>query len=400
MTTDEPTPHGVGRRIHELRALRGLSLAELGARAHVSAAMLSYIERGERTPSEQVVSAVARALHVTVSVLHGQPYIEQLRQDQLDKLIAPIAGALDAWDVPPDDADPPPRGLDALTAEVMHLQKLRNDGDFGRLAELVPALLREISAAVLEHTSPGRAREQSHWLQSEVAATAFVVARRFGHMDLARLSLARMASAARESGDPRQVASERVKRVLMLWDGPNFDAGLRLVNQTLRDLDDDGTRATRAVRGGTMLMGAVLQGLRGAEDDADAWLVEAQGWADELGETNDYLFLFGPTNAAIHAMRSAAARDQHDRALKVARKVRVPKGYAKAKGSEYWVHTAESLAVTAQADQALEALERAKELAPQQARYHPTVRETVGTLLRARSRPSDRLRAYAAWSGV
>lgn len=85
------TIRGVGARIRELRALRAYSLRQLAQRAHVSAAMLSRVERGLRAPGEQVMAAVARALSVSVTALHGQPYIEQLRQDRLDraKLRAP-----------------------------------------------------------------------------------------------------------------------------------------------------------------------------------------------------------------------------------------------------------------------------------------------------------------------
>ncbi|MDT0445701.1 helix-turn-helix domain-containing protein [Streptomyces johnsoniae] len=63
----------MGTRIQELRAIRGFSLTELGRRAHISASQLSRIESGTRSVSPIVEASVARALGVTVSVLHGQP---------------------------------------------------------------------------------------------------------------------------------------------------------------------------------------------------------------------------------------------------------------------------------------------------------------------------------------
>ncbi|MGV9310621.1 helix-turn-helix domain-containing protein [Streptomyces sp. NPDC003691] len=394
------TPANAGTRIHELRALRGLTLAELGARAAVSPAMLSRIENGSRVPSEQALSSVARALSVSVSVLHGQPYIEQLRKDQLDRVIAPLRIALDDWDIDPDGDDPAPRSLDRLALEVGRVQDFRTSAEYGRLAELLPGLLAELAHATLLRDIPGQERERAYWLQSEAALGAFSVAYKFGYMDLARLALARMAGSARESGDPRQVAAERVKRVHLLAEGPALERGLRLVQQGLRDLPPDGSEETQAVRGGLVLKGLQLHGLRGDGDELNAWLEEARGIARETGETNHYLFVFGPTNVEQHAIEAAGDRDEHALAVDLSRAVHLPDGYPPARAGVYWIDTARSQALTARFDEALDSLERARSVSPQQVRYHPTVRSTVGVLLRARPRVPERLRTFAQWSGL
>ncbi|EFG08314.1 XRE family transcriptional regulator [Streptomyces clavuligerus] len=391
---------GVGARIHELRALRGYTLIELGRRSAVSPSMLSRIERGSRVASEQLVSSVARALSVSVTVLHGQPYIEQLRQDQLDRLIAPLSIALDDWDIPPDEEDPQPRPIADLQGEIARVQKLRTDAAYGELAELLPGLLGELSHATQLHSSPSRAREQIFWLQTEAALGAFSVAYKLGYMDLARLSLARMAAAAGQSGDPRQVAAERVKRVMLLAEGPALDRGIRLVRQGLRDLEPDGTEKTHAVRGGLILKGVQLHGLRGDRQEMEAWLEEARGIARDIGETNHYCFVFGPTNVEQHAIEAAGDRDEHGLAVELSNAVRLPTDYPAARAGVYWIDTARSQALTARYEEALASLESARRVSPQQTRYHPTVRSTVGVLLRARPSVSDRLRAFAQWGGV
>lgn len=390
----------VGARIHEIRALRGYSLAELSGRAHVSTSMLSRIESGQRVPSEQVVASVARALSVSVTVLHGQPYIEQLRQDQMDRLIAPLSVALDDWGIPPDDDDPTPRPLPALGAEIAKVQRLRTNSEYGELAGMLPALLAEMSYSTMLHLVPGREREVAHWLQAEAVLGAFSVAYKFGYMDLARLSLARMAEAAAQSGDPRQVAAERLKRAQLSAEGPALSQGLRLVRQALRDLDDDGTVPTRAVRGGLLLKGVQLHGLLGDADQSDAWLEEARGLAQETGETNHYLLVFGPTNTEQHAIAAAGDRDEHGLAVELSNRVRLPEGYPPARAGVYWIDRARSEALTARQDEALASLEEAKAASPQQTRYHPNTRQTVGVMLRARPRVPMRLRVFAQWSGV
>ncbi|MFF4753012.1 helix-turn-helix domain-containing protein [Streptomyces sp. NPDC002514] len=83
------TERHVGTRIREFRAIRDFSLAELGRLAHVSTSQLSRVENGEQPAGPSVLASVARALGVTLSVLHGQPYLHMLQKDQLDQLLAP-----------------------------------------------------------------------------------------------------------------------------------------------------------------------------------------------------------------------------------------------------------------------------------------------------------------------
>ncbi|TVL91420.1 helix-turn-helix domain-containing protein [Streptomyces sp. SAJ15] len=391
---------GVGARIQEIRTLRDLTLRELAARCHVSPSMLSRIESGSRVPSEQVVAAVARALSVTVTVLHGQPYIEQLRRDQLDRLIAPLSNALDDWGIPPEDDDPAPRSLPELQDVVNHVRRLRTDSEYADLAELTPALLSELSHATQLYTVAGRDRELAHWLQAEAALGAFSVAYKFGYMDLARLALCRMAMAAAQSGDPRQVAAERLKRAQLSTEGPSMERGLRLVAQALRDLDDDGTPQTRAMRGGLLLKGGQLSALLGDKDGSQAHLGEAEGMAREIGETNHYMLVFGPTNVAQHAVAAAGDRDEHAEALSIAKEIRVPVNYPAARHGQLLIDKARSQALSARLDDALGSLEKAREVSPLQTRYHPSTRQTVGVLLRARPRASSHLLAFARWSGV
>ncbi|EOD64771.1 helix-turn-helix domain-containing protein [Amycolatopsis vancoresmycina] len=62
-------PESLGRRLHELRADRGLALTALARQAGVSTSMLSAIERGEKTPTVVVLSRIADGLGLSVSRL-------------------------------------------------------------------------------------------------------------------------------------------------------------------------------------------------------------------------------------------------------------------------------------------------------------------------------------------
>ncbi|WP_410564975.1 helix-turn-helix domain-containing protein [Amycolatopsis sp. cmx-4-61] len=62
-------PGSLGRRLHELRADRGLALTALARQAGVSVSMLSAIERGEKTPTVVVLSRIADGLGLSASRL-------------------------------------------------------------------------------------------------------------------------------------------------------------------------------------------------------------------------------------------------------------------------------------------------------------------------------------------
>lgn len=396
--THEPTG-GIGARIREFRAIRGFSLSELGRRAHVSASGLSRIETGERSASPTIVANIARVLGVSVSVLHGQPYIHMLQKDQLDALLSPISSALDSWDIP--DEDSPPRSLDELEADTKRIVDLRLKTEFGTIARSLPGLIVEASLAAQMYDQPGRDRERAHAVQAEMARTAAIVAYRLGFVDLARLALSRMAMAAPHSGDPAQVAIERFERASMTHAiQSRADRGAALMRVAIRDMDDDGTRAARAVRGSLYLRAASLALQQGDESGAADWLGQAQELADQVGDVYHYSLMFGPFGVALAQMGVENERDDHAAALRRAEGMRLPAGCPPTLAAHFWIRRARAEAWTARHDEALASLRRAKDAAPQLTRYHPHVHESVGAMLRARASAPDPLRDFAMWSGV
>ncbi|MFI0768109.1 helix-turn-helix domain-containing protein [Streptomyces sp. NPDC021218] len=396
----------IGVRIREFRIIRDFSLAELGRRAHVSTSQLSRVETGEQPASPSVLAAVARALGVTLSVLHGQPYIHMLQKDQLDRLLAPISSALDAWDIPAED-DLPPRSLDDIAADTKAIAKKRAKGEFGTVAEALPGLITAL--AVQTYTVPGRDRERAHNLQAEIARTTAIVAYRLGYMDLARLALARMAVAAPHSGDPRQVAVERYERAVITHaETSRPDRGVALMRQALRDLDDDGDPATTAVRGTLLLRASALSAVQKDHTAARDWLGQAAQLA-EAGAAADaaenppgsrYALAFGELNVNLGRLDVAMFQDDYETAVRVADDVRLPESYQPTRVAGFLIRRASAEAWTARHDDALASLEQARAKAPQLTRYHPEVHQTVGTLLRARQRAAEPLREFAQWSGV
>jgi len=64
-----------GARVRELRAKKGYSQEELAFRAGVHRTYLGGIERGERNPSLENISAIAQALGVEIAILFNSEKI-------------------------------------------------------------------------------------------------------------------------------------------------------------------------------------------------------------------------------------------------------------------------------------------------------------------------------------
>jgi transcriptional regulator with XRE-family HTH domain len=77
----------IGSQVRALRAQRGMRLEDLSARSGVSRAMLSRIERGESSPTAQLLNRVCAGLGVTLSSLFASaeqpPSPLRRRRDQV-----------------------------------------------------------------------------------------------------------------------------------------------------------------------------------------------------------------------------------------------------------------------------------------------------------------------------
>lgn len=78
----EQVDRAIGERVHALRAAAKMTLEGLAERSGVSRAMLSRIERGESSPTAQLLNRVCAGLGVTLSALFAAatPAVSPLRR--------------------------------------------------------------------------------------------------------------------------------------------------------------------------------------------------------------------------------------------------------------------------------------------------------------------------------
>lgn len=81
MSRSAPDRRALSRKIKSLREEANWSQSELARRAGVTAAAVSMIESGQRTPSLTMTRKLSEALKVSLSELTGEPPRERADQD-------------------------------------------------------------------------------------------------------------------------------------------------------------------------------------------------------------------------------------------------------------------------------------------------------------------------------
>ncbi|MCX5114583.1 helix-turn-helix domain-containing protein [Streptomyces sp. NBC_00378] len=390
-------PHDhTGARIKRLRLERHLTQRALSDLSQVPYSTLTKTEQGILPASPHLIANVARAMRVEVATVTGQPYVTELRADELDVLIAPIREALDVFDLGADpDIAPRPHALIVADAEE-HLVAVRA-GEIKRVAGELPGLILEATTAA--HASGGRGSWQT---LASTYRTAYDVTSKLGYGDLASIALARMDWAAQRASDAVVSAMGRYMRGLTYLRAGQYRTGDRLVRVGLAALEQADAGRERDVLTGQLHLGAAVMAGRAHNGDAAAGhLSEADRIATATGDASEVHWLsFGPTNVAVHRVSVLAELDEYGQAAQVGRKVSLPKDWPASRRSHHYAELARAQMWDGSLDDAFKNLLRARKAAPQQARYHQTVRETYAGLEAAKRQLPDSFLSYGSWLGV
>jgi transcriptional regulator with XRE-family HTH domain len=390
----------IGARIARFRKQRGLLQQGLAMRANISKSLLSKVECGQKPASSALVAACARALDVSTSDLLGQPFAEELRRDRLDALIQPIRVGMENWDVPYDQ-EIPPRALDLVRADLQRLLTQRREADYMPMARDLPAVIDELVHVV--HTTTGDTRRQGYECLGNAFRCVFTLAWNFGYIDLATVALDRIALAAPLADEPGLAAMHAYLRAQTVLSSGRYDVGMTVVDRALRDLEGQQARRAQsmlALRGSLHLRAAVIAGRSKDTDAADARLEAAREIARVTGELPDYGLTWGSPNVGVHAVAIACELDQWDQAIALSKDVKIPRNWSRSRAGHHWMDLGRAYFWADRPDQALDCLQRARKVAPQQTRYHPTARETVLAMKRRERVRNGSLAQYADWIGI
>ncbi|MHC0431247.1 helix-turn-helix domain-containing protein [Streptomyces sp. O3] len=389
-------PHAekhAGARIAHARKVRHLTQRELADLSHVSYSTVTKLEQGVMPASPSVIGALARALSVPVTELTGQPYLDELRQDQLDGLINPIREALNVYDLGPDP-DVAPRPVDELEEHAEKLCAMVRATSIKQVAADLPGLVHEATATA--HTNP----VDRNWrLLASTYRTAYDVTTKLGFPDLCTVALDRMDWAAQRASDPLLGGMRQYLRALAYLRASDYKTGKRLVSLGMSTLKQaEAGRVLDVITGQLHLGAAVLAGRDKDQDAAEGHLSEAARIAERTGPAEKVHWLsFGPTNVGAHRVSVLAELDLYPEAVQEAQGIDTPDDWPASRLAHHHSEVARAQMWTGRTDAAFKSLLKARKLAPQQTRYHATVRETYAGLEAAKRRMPDTFSNYGAW---
>lgn len=395
----------IGQRIARLRKTRGTTQQALAQHAAISVSLLRKVEQGSRDATPVVVAAVARALAVDVTTLTGQPYHrEGRRPDRIHAHMPALRRALAHWDAAPD-LPTAPRSAVELAAASDGLAVLRQSDRYTQLAELLPVLLMETTAAFHEAAEgPSRQRDTLSDALAGLLHAAHSLTYKTGYEDLSTIVEGRLVWISHQSGDPLMSAMTAYSRTSSLLRTGAYDAGLRLLDAARRDIEPGTRTDDGALRmtGSLHLRAAVLAARAGDAGLASTHIDEARDIAGHLGADTPGGWrdlAFGPGNAAIHDVAVSIELGDSAQALDKAEGMHLPGNISRTRAAHHHMDLARAYLWHGRRDHALDSLRAARALAPQQTRHHPTTHEVVRMLVRAHRHSNEPLARFATWIG-
>jgi len=383
MRMDAEEARTIGRRVRQVRNVRGKSQAVLAELAGISKSYLCRLEKGQRALNQRsLIVALADALEIESSELTKLSAAAPADRDT-DTAVKAVRSALTAvsYDRPGGQVVP----VETLRTRVDALvtaQRLCRHDQVGRdLPDVVRDLHTTIDAgrdvaellvlAVLLHV------QGSHAFLHDVGA----------HADLRGHAAMLGRHAAREHGGPDMLGVAAFGSANGLLAAGEFD---------LAQAELDAVTVPTTTGQAEQLVGmlALSRSLVAAADkrpgDADAPLEHAAELAARSGEGNAYGLGFGPTNVGVWRMGVALERGDHAQAATVAEGLRPELLPSVARQATYWGDYGRVLArLRGRREDAVRALRRAEDLFPARVYRHPFTRDTVAELVARTNRDSS-----------
>ncbi|MEU0691637.1 helix-turn-helix domain-containing protein [Streptomyces uncialis] len=394
----------IGARIASNRKLAGYTRNGLAAEAHVSRGAIRKVERGEWLPTQGLLIAVARALRVTVEELTGQPYKGEKPSDR--RMHAPIQGirtAVRRHDLPADWYTAP-RPVHDVARDVRLAAAHRAAARYSMLGAMLPGLLEELTAGV--HLTTGK-RQQAHArLLASTYYMAHGLAYRLGYSDLIGQLEDRMRWAADLSRDPLMRALAEWTRSYSFDMFGDYAGGLRVLAAARAELESDvpgGGPQRVTMLGSLHLRESTFSSLARDDEGAAHHIIEARRLSEGVPGGRDrlhYHMTFGPANVAVRDVAASVELKRPEEAVKKAKGLRFPVDMARTRQGHHHVAVARAYVDLDRREGALKHLRRARGVAPELTKFHPTARETARLLTHKYRRSTEEVRDMTAWFGV
>jgi tetratricopeptide (TPR) repeat protein len=290
-------------------------------------------------------------------------------------------------------SDAPPVDVDRLGDNAEQAWEFAHGSRYDELSDLLSRLIPELEFAVRKTTGIDRQRACASKAKAYQAAAG--VLSKLGEVGAAWVAVDRAISAAEEADDPLLMAAGAFRLTIVFQTARRFDLASRTAEtavNALARLANAGEDEAIALRGALYLQLAVTSARINRPDEAYDYLLKANDAAKRLGiDRNDYNTEFGPTNVMLHEVAVAVELGDAGRALRVADKADASR-LSPERQARLFIDVARAHAQRRHFERVVACLKQALDVAPEQVRTHPIVRDLVQDALHTDNANSPELR--------
>jgi transcriptional regulator with XRE-family HTH domain len=396
MADNLPSELGVGDRIRFHRERRGLTQAVLGGLVGRSEDWVGKVERGALPVDRvSVLLELARILRVRdLSALTGQVVITLTADDSPEHESAPAIRRVLVTQPSALGRDLPgePLTADELAEQVAEAWRIYEYETvrYSVVGPLLPKLLAESYHAA--DAASGLPLAAIIRYQVSIYHLLQVFLRRIGESRLSHLAADRAMVLSDQVADAVLISASAWNLCSILTNAGHVEESADLALSTIGryPLAVDSPPEHVSAHGALHLAAMIASVRAGRAPTAWDLLGQARNLAERLGQDrNDFRTSFGPTNVAMHSVHLAAEEGDASEALRLADHVEDNPELPLERRTRYFIEVMHAYRLKRDDMGALWMAQKIRSLSPEEMKWHPLVRATVGDLWK-RARPSYR----------
>ncbi|MFE2701760.1 helix-turn-helix domain-containing protein [Streptomyces mirabilis] len=397
----------LGDRLARLRRLADLTQEGLAERSGVSVDVVRKLEQKRKHSARlPTLHALSRGLGVELTALLGDPPGAPSSGDADPPQLVALRRAI----MPPLFAPPPePNGPERLTVPLLRREiadgwTLYHDAEFGRLMEALPGIITDARFASAVGYAEERAAGQAALGKSLQLAGHLAI--RLGKTDLALSALERAMNAASDSSDPL-LAPMISNSVAWNYQRQNrLDDAEHLAIYAADGVEKEHGKSAEGLRvwGGLIMSAATSAARSGDYDTANDMMTTAENATRRLATLppptdGKMVSVFSRSSVRIERVRLAVQHARPEEALSLAKGMRLSADTPPSWRTWLLLDVARAHTDLGNAEGAVKALERLRQIAPAWMRHHTLAVAIVSDLWAGSSRPPG-LRRIAEFLGV
>jgi transcriptional regulator with XRE-family HTH domain len=385
----------LGDKLARLRRLADLTQDGLAERSGVSVDVIRKLEqRRKHSARLPTLHALAKGLGVELTSLLGDPPGVPSNGEADPPALVAVRRAI----MPPLFAPPPePNSVERLSLGLLRREiadgwTLYHDADFGRLMEVLPGIIADARLAAAVGTASKREAGQA--ALGKALQLAGHLAIRLGKTDLALSALERAMNAAEQSSDPL-LTPMVANSVAWNYQRQNrLDDAERLAVHAADGVERDHADTAEGVRvwGGLLMSAATSYARSGDYAQANELMTTAENATRRLATLpatadSKMVSVFSRSSVRIERVRLAVQHARPQEALSLAQGLRLSADTPPSWRTWLLLDVARAHTDLGNAEGAVRALERLRQIAPAWMRHHTLAVAIVSDLWSGPSRP-------------